>query len=244
MIDLPPAMPAGEARASALSQRLVTVLAFIAGFVDAVGFVALFGLFTAHVTVNFVLIGADAAGQGQGILVKLVAFPAFIAGVAAAKLVVEFNRRRGANPERMIYVLQALCLAAMMAAGLASLPVRAPDGAAVIVAGLFGALAMGVQNAHSRLVLAGHPPTTMMTQNVTQAVIDVIDLAAGRRDEPTRAARARLFDTLLPVAGFAVGAIVAAISCVHGSFWALLFPILLLAMLAMRAGQEACAVGE
>ena len=45
-----------------------SVLAAIAGYVDTLSFVALFGLFTAHVTGNFVLIGAGAAGFGQGVL--------------------------------------------------------------------------------------------------------------------------------------------------------------------------------
>jgi uncharacterized membrane protein YoaK (UPF0700 family) len=42
-----------------------SVLAAIAGYVDMLSFVALFGLFTAHVTGNFVLIGAEAAGSAR-----------------------------------------------------------------------------------------------------------------------------------------------------------------------------------
>ena len=60
---------------------IATLMAFAAGFVDTCGFVALFGLFTAHVTGNFVLIGATLASPRPGILAKLLAFPAFISAV-------------------------------------------------------------------------------------------------------------------------------------------------------------------
>jgi uncharacterized membrane protein YoaK (UPF0700 family) len=239
----PPAAPARN-EASAMPQRLVTILAFIAGYVDTVSFVALFGLFTSHVTANFVLLGANIIGQGSGVGLKLAAFPAFVTGVAAAKLVVELHVRRGRNPERALYLLQAIFLTSMAATGLLALPIRTPTGTDVIATGLLGAIAMGIQNAHSRLVLAGRPPTTMMTQNVTQAVIDAIDTVSGNDPRTRDGARARLTDTLLPVAAFAVGAIVAAIAYQNDSFWALLFPITLLAILALRAGTGPCAVGE
>ncbi len=45
-----------------MSPYLAPLRAFTAGFVDTTGFVALFGLFTAHVTGNFVLIGAVYCG--------------------------------------------------------------------------------------------------------------------------------------------------------------------------------------
>jgi len=64
-----------------------TILAAVAGFVDTLSFVALFGLFTAHVTGNFVLIGAGIAGFGQGVVLKLSVFPAFVCGVVAASLI-------------------------------------------------------------------------------------------------------------------------------------------------------------
>lgn len=64
-----------------------TILAAVAGFVDTLSFVALFGLFTAHVTGNFVLIGAGIAGFGQGVVLKLSVFPAFVCGVIASSLI-------------------------------------------------------------------------------------------------------------------------------------------------------------
>src|SRR5258706_15489007 len=60
-------------------------LAFVAGYVDTVGFVALFGLFTAHVTGNFVMIGSAVAHQSGSVLLKLLVFPAFISAVALTR---------------------------------------------------------------------------------------------------------------------------------------------------------------
>ena len=85
-----------------------SLLAAIAGYVDTLSFFALFGLFTAHVTGNFVLIGGGVTGYGQGVFLRLMAFPVFILGVALSSFF------RGRNPETpirgacMLYAVQAL----------------------------------------------------------------------------------------------------------------------------------------
>ena len=103
-----------------------------------------------------------------------------------------------------LYALQAILLAGFMFAGIAASPIGSADAPATIVCGLLGAAAMGVQNAHGRLTARSVVANTVMTGNVTQAVIDAFDwlvpiAAPAERD----AARARLQRTLPPVAGFA-----------------------------------------
>jgi uncharacterized membrane protein YoaK (UPF0700 family) len=123
------------------------------GYVDTLSFVALFGLLTAHVTGNFVLIGGGVAGYGQGVFLKLMAFPAFIFVVVLSSLII-----RGRNPETpmrgacVLYGVQALLLLAFCLAGVNLGSHFTPQEGAVVVCGMIGAAAMGVQNAHSRLI--------------------------------------------------------------------------------------------
>src|SRR4051795_11744998 len=62
------------------------VLSLTAGYVDTAGFLALQGLFTAHVTGNFVTLGASLALGTSGALAKLLALPIFCAVVIAIRL--------------------------------------------------------------------------------------------------------------------------------------------------------------
>ncbi len=218
-----------------------TVLAVVAGYVDTLGFVALFGLFTAHVTGNFVLLGAALAGSGQGALLKLLAFPAFVLGVLASRAAV--RTRRTSEPRaaaRTLYLLQALFLCLFLAAGLFAAPIGDPAAPATLLCGLTGAIAMGVQNAHAKLVGRAGVPNTVMTGNVTQAVLDgfdalfLPDVNGGRR-----AARDRLARTMPALAGFGAGAVAGAEAYVHVSFWALSVPLALIGWLA--AGSRVAA---
>lgn len=205
-------------------------LGFTAGYVDTLGFVALFGLFTAHVTGNFVLIGSELARPSHGVLIKFLAFPAFVLGIALTRAVVRRLEQQGKSPLRLLYFLQLTLLAGFMAIGLAALPLSDSRSQAALFAGMLGAAAMGVQNASSRLALSNITPTTVMTGNVTQLIIDLLDLTC---PAPDPAVKGRIFKFLWPILGFATGAVGGAFGYFYLSFWALLVPIGILAVLML-----------
>lgn len=223
-----------------------TILAAVAGFVDTLSFVALFGLFTAHVTGNFVLIGAGVAGFGQGILLKLSVFPAFVCGVVASSLIARALSARPAwQGARVLHAVQAVLLLGFCAAGVWATPVTQSDSLPVLVAGFVGTFAMGVQNAHPRVIGRAGVPNTVMTGNVTQAILDVVDLlSAGTADSVRTTARARVAKMLPAIVAFALGAVCGALGYRHVGFWALLAPTGALAVLAACAGLSARAVTQ
>ena len=208
-------------------------LAFVAGFVDAAAFVALAGLFTAHVTGNFVLIGAELVSTSSGVVAKLVALPTFVLAVAATRLIALSLERRGIAPLRPLLGVEAGVLAAFGAAGLALAPFASPDGAPAVLVGMLGVSAMGIQNAVGRLALGHVAATTVMTVNVTQTVLDATDLLRGAGAD---AAGPRLRRMLPAVLAFAAGALAGAFGVAAWSFGCLAIPVLALAaLMVLRA---------
>ena len=65
---------------------IAVLLSFTAGFVDTASFLGLEGLFTAHVTGNFVTLGATLVYGTHGVLAKLLALPEFVLVVALTRL--------------------------------------------------------------------------------------------------------------------------------------------------------------
>ena len=91
---------------------LPLVLSFNAGFVDTAGFLALQGLFTAHVTGNFVTLGASLVLGTSGAIAKLLALPVFCIVVIAARWFGTLLSRRSAHPFVPLLVLKVLLLTA------------------------------------------------------------------------------------------------------------------------------------
>lgn len=207
-------------------------MAFVGGYVDVIGFVLLFGLFVAHATGNLVMLGVGLAGDAGGLATKLLALPAFVGAAAATYALIRWRDNRGQPCEVLVLVLQAILLLAFMLLTVKALPAANANAPGVMLAGLVGVVAMAVQNVGARAVFTHLAPTTMMTGNVTQIAIDLVDLAIAR-GRPDEALRARILKTWPPVVAFALGAIGGAVGVLLAGAWSLVLSVVVVAVLAV-----------
>src|SRR5271154_7080192 len=129
---------------ASLRPALPLLLSLNAGYVDTAGFLALQGLFTAHVTGNFVTLGASLALGTSGAVAKLLALPLFCTVVAAVRLIdLSFNAARFPVFRALIAIkILLLALAALLAIRLG--PFRTGDGWQAIVTGMTLVSAMAI----------------------------------------------------------------------------------------------------
>ena len=186
-------------------------LSLNAGYVDTAGFLALQGLFTAHVTGNFVTLGAALVTGSSGILAKLLALPVFCAVVFGTRLLTPGLSRLGLPLLRTMLWVKLILLIAGGAMAIWIGPGRQGSEPAVVVTGMLLVAAMAIQNAISRIHLGASPPTTLMTGTTTQMMIDVADLLRGLAPEERAAATARLSKMGANVGAFALGCAAGAI---------------------------------
>jgi uncharacterized membrane protein YoaK (UPF0700 family) len=219
-------------------------LSINAGYVDTAGFLALQGLFTAHVTGNFVTLGAALVHGTSGVVAKLLALPVFCIVILVTRLAAHRLPRIGLPVFRTMLTLQVLLLVVggFLATGLVSS--RAGDETMSTVTGMALVAAMAIQNAASRIHLGSAPPTTLMTGTTTQIMIDVADLVNGVSPTTRSSVLPRLSKMLGNVAGFAIG-------CAAGALFYSLFsmqcfaipPLLAVVPIFMPATRDDAAAG-
>jgi uncharacterized membrane protein YoaK (UPF0700 family) len=217
-------------------------LAFVGGFVDAAGFVALAGLFTSHVTGDFVLLSEGLASDLPISFAKAAALPVFMAAVCLARFVSLGFERRGVTPLRPLLALEALLLLAFVACGELMSLAQFSTSTTSLFTGMCALAAMGVQNAIGRLAIAHMPATTVMTVNVSQMTLDAVDVWRGLPSQGNEAARARLWRTAPAVLSFALGTLTGAVGTLFRSFSATVVPVAvivgLLAFLALDSAKR------
>lgn len=216
-------------------KHLAPGLSFNGGFVDTVGFLALQGLFTAHVTGNLVTLGVSIVHGTSGALGKLLALPVFMLVVGLTHLAALALHRRKLVSLQPLMVLHVLLLAGFAGLAIGLGPFDDADSATALVTGLCGVAAMAIQNTLSRQHLKAAPPTTLMTGNVTQVAIDLCSLGGTADADERSQIRRRLREVSFNLLGFTLGCISGALAYAGAGLHSLLVPVATAAWLAVLA---------
>src|SRR5258705_6563406 len=176
-----PRVPTPSIGSSLGTRLLPTVLSIIAGSVDAIGFLGLGGLFTAHVTGNLVILAAHLISGSGAPVAPMLSVPVFVAALGPTRLLAGALARIGFASLRPLLLLQLLLLVGFLVLCISAGPRIDADAPIAILAGMLGVSAMAVQNALVQISLKGAPSTAGMTTQITTFLMDVGDGILGRR---------------------------------------------------------------
>jgi len=216
-----------------MEERLPPVLSVIAGMVDLTGFFMLGNIFTAHITGNLVVASALVVRGGPLNPAQLLAIPVFIVALALAWLIAELSNRKGPSLVRLLLVVQFLLLAAVLALSVVAKPSSDPHGVLAVIAALIAVSAMACQYALLRLALPGAVSTAVMTGNLTNTVLSIMD-ALSRGHPLMSADGGRLKRSLYLLFGFMLGCVIAAMAISTMGEWAWSLPVALSAATVIR----------
>ena len=220
---------------------IAALLSFNGGFVDAASYLGLQGLFVAHVTGNFVTLGAAVVLGSHGVIAKVIALPEFVAVIALSRLAGNAMRARGLPVLRVLLGAEVVLLLIFFIMAVACGPFADSDAPLALLTGFTGIAAMAIQNAMQRVHFADFPPTTIMTGNTTQATLDAVDLLIGGGAAKTEAMRTRFTRLASGIFYFALGCAAAALFYWLAGFWCLAIPVLVGIAVALMPLRRAAA---
>jgi uncharacterized membrane protein YoaK (UPF0700 family) len=224
-------LPAAEtlAEQSRLERRLPPLLSVIAGMVDLTGFFTLGNIFTAHITGNLVAVAAAVVrGTASLNLAQAFAIPVAIFALAAVWLIAQASGKRGPQLARQLLVIQFLLLAIVLVVSIFAHPSANPHGLMAGIAAMIAVSAMACQYALFRLAIPAAVSTAVMTGNLTNAVLALMDrrsrtpLMTGDDD--------KLKKSIYLLVGFLVGCVVAAAAIPLLGDWIWILPVALSAV--------------
>src|SRR5712692_4404839 len=173
------AVPADDASEPARPERrLPPLLSVIAGMVDVIGYLSLGKLFTAHVTGNLVVIMALLVRGGPPNMAQILAVPVFMVAVAAVWLIAKASDRRGPALAKPLLLVQFLLLTCVLIFSVIYDPAANPRGLMAGVAAMIAVSAMACQFALLRLAMPVAPSTAVMTGNLTNTVLSLLDTSS------------------------------------------------------------------
>jgi uncharacterized membrane protein YoaK (UPF0700 family) len=224
------------AKPSETSALLVgPALAFTAGFADASTFVGADGIFCAHVTGNFVVLAADLARSAHGDeWLKLATFPIFVAAVLTSTWVRRSTGSEGParSPRALLATKSLLFGTAAIIGWFTQASISGPGRIAIVT---LLVTAMGIQNAIHRLTPTFGPMTTVMTGNVTNWLVEMLEPLT-----PEGARKRHLLGRV--IASFAAGCIGGALGVARFGFVVLAVPAAVTLFARSQVADRASAV--
>jgi uncharacterized membrane protein YoaK (UPF0700 family) len=215
-----------------MHEWLPPVLAVIAGMVDLTGFFMLGNIFTAHITGNLVVASALAVRGGSVNPAQLLAIPVFMVVLALVWLIAEFSGRKGAPLARLFLAVQLLLITAVLVFSVVAKPSGNPHGFLAAVTAMIAVSAMASQYALLRLALPGAISTAVMTGNLTNTVLSIMD-ALSHGHPLMSADGGRLRRSMYLLFGFLVGCAIAAAAISVMGEWTWLLPTALAALVVV-----------
>src|SRR5438132_299767 len=145
------------------SWLLPAVLSTTAGAVDVIGFLALGGLFTAHITGNVVIVAAHYVTGGFSQIGPLLAVPVFMAVLGLVTLASDAIVRTGMSPLRPLLVLQTALLIGFLGLGVGFGRFPDANSSMAVLEGMLGVAAMATQYVLVKFDLKCEPATDVDT---------------------------------------------------------------------------------
>ena len=226
--------------AVAARARLAFLLAGIGGFVDVVGFLTLFGLFTAHLSGNTARLGVELGrGDAAAALAYAVPIAVFFGAVVVGASCMAAARSRGRTALGPLLAAEAFLVASFMVLGtlLRDAGELTPRSAAYYGLAAMAVAAMGLQTASLRHAAGIAVRTAFMTGMAVSFAEELV--AVVRREDADASRRARVHGGLL--GAYLGGAVSGAALDTAWSLWALAVPVVALAAVAVavRGGRSA-----
>jgi len=194
--------------------------------VDVMGYLSLGRLFTAHVTGNIVVIAALVVRGGPPNVAQVLAVPVFIVAVGAVWLIARASDRRGPALVRPLLVLQFLLLTCVLILAVTFDLDAGPGGPVVGVAAMVAVSAMACQFTLLRLAVPGAPLTAVMTGNLTNTVLSLLETLSSNKPLMVRDDE-RLRRTATVVLGFFGGCVAGAAGVSLLGDWSWSLPVVL-----------------
>ena len=211
-----------------------SILSLVGGWLNTVGFIALFGIYTNHVTGYIVAAGKETIQGGFGLWILFIGI--FIFTISLTTWCEQRWKDKYPNILLGFFIAETILLLLFMLAGIIFSPFYTLAEFGAILTAMLGIAAMGIRNAIIRTILSSMTTSTLMTGNIAQLTIDMT-IAYGSTqvsEERKQTAKQNIQKILPSVVSFSTGAIVGAITYVFMGFYCMLFPIILMVYICYR----------